>query len=271
MDVDFTSAYAHGYARIAACTLPVTIADPATNAASVLTEARACHDEGVAVALFPELCLTGYSIDDLFLQDTLLEAVEAALGTIVEASADLRPVLVVGAPLRKDNRVYNCAVVIHRGKVLGVAPKSFLPTYREFYEARWFASGEDQRGERISVGGFVVPFGRDLIFRSADVPGLALFVEICEDMWVPIPPSAYASLAGATVLANLSGSPITIARAEDRRQLVRSASSRCSAAYAYAAAGQGESTTDLSWDGQTMIYECGGLLAESERFPDGPR
>jgi NAD+ synthase (glutamine-hydrolysing) len=271
VDVDFTSAYAHGYARIAACTLPVTIADPATNAASVLTEARACHDEGVAVALFPELCLTGYSIDDLFLQDTLLEAVEAALGTIVEASADLRPVLVVGAPLRKDNRVYNCAVVIHRGKVLGVAPKSFLPTYREFYEARWFASGEDQRGERISVGGFVVPFGRDLIFRSADVPGLALFVEICEDMWVPIPPSAYASLAGATVLANLSGSPITIARAEDRRQLVRSASSRCSAAYAYAAAGQGESTTDLSWDGQTMIYECGGLLAESERFPDGPR
>ena len=269
--VDFKSAYAHGFARIAACTLPIDIGDPATNAETVLTEARGCHDEGVAVALFSELCLTGYSIDDLFLQDTLLEATDRAIATIVEASADLRPVLVVGAPLRKGNRVYNCAVVIHRGAVLGVAPKSFLPTYREFYEARWFASGEDQRGETITVGGESVPFGRDLIFRSTDVPGLALFVEICEDMWVPIPPSAYASLAGATVLANLSGSPITIARAEDRHQLVRSASSRCSAAYAYAAGGQGESTTDLSWDGQTMIYECGGLLAESERFPDGPR
>ena len=269
--VDFKSAYTHGFARIAACTLPIALADPATNAETVLTEARECHDEGVAVALFSELCLTGYSVDDLFLQDTLLEAVERAIETIVEASADLRPVLVVGAPLRKGNRVYNCAVVIHRGTVLGVAPKSFLPTYREFYEARWFASGEDQRGEIISVGGETVPFGRDLIFRCTDVPGLALFVEICEDMWVPVPPSAHASLAGATVLANLSGSPITIARAEDRRQLVRSASSRCSAAYAYAAGGQGESTTDLSWDGQTMIYECGGLLAESERFPDGPR
>ena len=147
MSVDFKSAYAHGFARIAACTLPIALADPATNAETVLTEARECHDEGVAVALFSELCLTGYSVDDLFLQDTLLEAVERAIGTIVEASADLRPVLVVGAPLRKGNRVYNCAVVIHRGAMLGVAPKSFLPTYREFYEARWFASGEDQRGE----------------------------------------------------------------------------------------------------------------------------
>ncbi len=269
--MDFNSAYDQGFARIAACTVPVAVADPASNAATVLVEARGCHDEGVAVAIFPELCLTGYSVDDLFLQDALLEAVERAIGTVVAASADLRPVLVVGAPLRKGNRVYNCAVVIHRGAVLGVAPKSFLPTYREFYEARWFASGEDQRGETIELGGVTVPFGSDLIFRASDVPGLALYVEICEDMWVPIPPSAHASLAGATVLANLSGSPITIARAEDRRQLVRSASSRCSAAYAYAAAGQGESTTDLSWDGQTMIYECGGLLAESERFPDGPR
>ena len=271
MCVDFKSAYAHGFARIAACTLPIALADPATNAETVLTEARGCHDEGVAVAVFSELCLTGYSVDDLFLQDTLLEATERAIGSIVEASAELRPVLVVGAPLRKGNRVYNCAVVIHRGAILGVAPKSFLPTYREFYEARWFASGADQRGETIVVDGESVPFGRDLIFHSTDVRGLDLFVEICEDMWVPIPPSAYAALAGATVLANLSGSPITIARAEDRHQLVRSASSRCSAAYVYAAGGQGESTTDLSWDGQTMIYECGGLLAESERFPDGPR
>jgi NAD+ synthase (glutamine-hydrolysing) len=270
-DVDFNSAYDHGFARVAACTVPISIADPATNAATVLDQARACHDDGVAVAIFPELCLTGYSIDDLFLQDTLLEEVQAAIAELVEASRELRPVLVVGAPLRKGNRVYNCAVVIHRGSVLGVAPKSFLPTYREFYEARWFAAGGDQRGQSITLGGVDVPFGPDLIFRAADVPDLALFVEVCEDMWVPIPPSAKAALAGATILANISGSPITIARAEDRRQLVRSASSRCSAAYAYAAGGQGESTTDLSWDGQTMVYECGGLLAEGDRFPEGPR
>lgn len=269
--MDFYSAYAHGFARVAAVTLPVAIADPATNAARTIEQARTCHDEGVAVAVFPELGLTGYAVDDLFLQDTLLDAVQVALGEIVAASADLLPVLVVGAPLRKGNRVFNCGVVIHRGTVLGVAPKSFLPTYREFYEARWFASGEDQRGEQITVGGTDVPFGRDLIFRATDVPGLAINVEICEDMWVPIPPSAHAALAGATVLANLSGSPITVARAEDRHLLARSASARCNAAYVYAAAGQGESTTDLSWDGQTMVYEMGDLLGESERFPDGPR
>ena len=269
--MDFYSAYAHGFARVAACTLPVAIVDPATNAQRVLEQARLCHDEGVAVALFPELGLCGYSVDDLFLQDTLLRAVEAAIATIVEASADLLPVIVVGAPLVHGTRVTNCAVVIHRGVVLGVSPKSYLPTYREFYERRWFAPGDDTRGSTIVLNGESVPYGPDLIFSAADVPGLELHVEICEDMWVPVPPSAEASLAGATVLLNLSGSPITVARAEDRRLLVRSASARCSAAYLYAAAGQGESTTDLSWDGQTMIYECGDLLAESERFPDEAR
>jgi NAD+ synthase (glutamine-hydrolysing) len=269
--VDFNSIYAHGFARVAACTIPVAIADPATNAETVLAEARGCHDDGVAVAIFPELCLSGYSIDDLFLQDTLLEAVEDAVSTVVDASAELRPLIVVGAPLRNGHRVFNCAVVIHRGRVLGVAPKAYLPTYREFYEARWFAAGADQAEDVIRVGGEDVPFGTDLVFTAADVAGLALHVEICEDMWVPVPPSANAALAGATVLANLSGSPITVARAEDRRLLVRSASARCLAAYVYAAAGEGESTTDLSWDGQTMVYECGDLLGETERFPSGPR
>ncbi len=269
--MDFDSCYAHGFARVAACTIPVAIADPATNAASVLAEVRACHDEGVAVAIFPELCLTGYAIDDLVMQDVVLDAVEAALLDIVEASADLGPVIVVGAPLLKGNRLYNCAVVVHRGSILGVVPKGHLPTYREFYEARHYASGSHAFGEGIDLLGEHLPFGPDLIFEATDVPGLALHVEICEDMWVPVPPSASAALAGATVLANLSGSPITVARAEDRRLLVRSASARCLAAYLYAAAGEGESSTDLSWDGQTMVYECGELLGETERFPDGPR
>lgn len=264
--------YAHGFARIAACTTPVRVADPAVNVEAVLEQARACHDEGVAVAVFPELCLTGYAVDDLFLQDALLDAVEEALARLVEASRELRPVLVVGAPVRSLHRLYNCAVMVHRGRVLGVAPKSFLPTYREFYEKRHFASGALGRDvDSVTVLGESVPFGTDLLVEVTDVPGLTIHAEVCEDMWVPVPPSADAALAGATVLLNLSGSPITIARAEDRRLLVRSASLRCLAAYVFAAAGEGESTTDLAWDGQTMVYEMGDLLGESERFPEGPR
>jgi NAD+ synthase (glutamine-hydrolysing) len=269
--VEFHSAYAQGFARVAACTMPVTLADPAANARAVLDLARECHDDGVAVAVFPELCLSGYSIEDLLLQDTLLNAVHDAIANIVEASTDLLPLMVVGAPLQHGTRLLNCAVVVKDGRILGVAPKSYLPNYREFYERRHFASGDDLRGTTIRVAGREAPCGPDLIFAASDLPGLRLHVEICEDMWVPVPPSAEAALAGATVLSNLSGSPITIARAEDRRLLVRSASARGNAAYVFSAAGQGESTTDLSWDGQTMVYECGDLLGESERFPDGPR
>jgi NAD+ synthase (glutamine-hydrolysing) len=267
--VDFYSAYEHGFARVAACTLPVSIADPEANARAVLAQARECHENGVAVAVFPELCLTGYSADDLFLQETLLDAAHEALDDVARGSANLLPVLVVGLPLAHGNRVLNCAAVLHKGRILGVAAKSYLPTYREFYERRWFAPGDDRRGDTIEVCGTEVPFGPDLIFTTTDHPDLKLHVEICEDMWVPIPPSAEATLAGATVIANLSGSPITVARAEDRRLLVRSASARCNAAYVFAAAGLGESTTDLSWDGQTMVYESGELLAEGPRFPEG--
>ncbi len=270
-DLPFESVYRHGFARVAACTIPVAIADPLTNVDAVLESARACDAEGVAIAVFPELCLTGYAIDDLVMQDPLLDAVEEGIERLVAASVDLLPVLLVGAPLRHGNRLYNCAVVIHRGRVLGVAPKAYLPTYREFYEHRWYARGDDQAGQHIVVGGETVPFGPDLLFDAVDVPGLTLHAEVCEDVWVPIPPSSGAALAGATVLANLSGSPITIGRADDRNLLSQSQSMRCLAAYIYAAAGQGESTNDVSWDGQTMIYEGGQLLDTTERFPDGPR
>jgi NAD+ synthase (glutamine-hydrolysing) len=267
--LSFWSIYQHGFARVAACTGHTVIADPPANAEAVLRHARRCAEEGVAVAVFPELCLSGYAIDDLLLQDALLDDVETALATIVAESADLLPVLVVGAPLRHRDRIFNCAVLVHRGRVLGAVPKSYPPNYREFYERRQIAGGDDERGGTIRLGGADVPFGVDLLFAAADVPGLVLHAEICEDMWVPVPPSAEAALAGATVLVNLSGSPITVGRAEDRKLLCRSASSRCLAAYVYAAAGLGESTTDLSWDGQTLIYENGVLLAETERFPLG--
>src|ERR1700757_1328067 len=268
--MDFYSAYGQGFVRVAACTHRTTIGDPAANAASVLRVARECHDDGVALAVFPGRALSGYSIEDIVLQDLLLDDVEAAVCDIAAASTDLLPVLVVGAPLRYGQRIYNTAVVIHRGVVLGVAPKSYLPTYREFYERRQMSPGDDERGV-IRIGDFQAPFGPDLLFAASDLPDFVLHVEICEDMFVPIPPSSEAALAGATVLANLSGSPITIGRAEDRSLLARSASSRCLAAYVYAAAGEGESTTDLAWDGQTMIWENGVLLAESERFPKGER
>ncbi|KAA9089804.1 NAD(+) synthase [Microbacterium radiodurans] len=267
----FASAYSHGFARVAACTIPIAIADPDANAEAVLAEARACDAEAVAVAVFPELCLTGYAIEDLVLQDAVLDGVEAAIERIVAASVDLLPVLVVGAPLRHRNRLYNCAVVIHRGAVLGVAPKANLPTYREFYERRWYAAGTEWDGESIRIGELETVIGTNLLFDVRDVPGLILHAEVCEDVWVPVPPSSRAALAGATLLVNLSGSPITIGRADDRHILVQSQSLRCLAAYAYAAAGMGESTNDVSWDGQTMIYEGGSLLAETERFPDGPR
>ena len=268
-DFDFRSLYRHGFARVAACTIRSQVADPAENAAAIVEVARQCHEKAVAVAVFPELCVSGYAIEDLLHQDVLLDAVEAGIETLIEASKELMPVLVVGAPLRHGSRLYNTACVIHRGNVLGVVPKTYLPTYREFYEARHFASSSGAPYQDIRIGGYFASFGTGLLFPSADIPGLVLGVEICEDMWVPVPPGARAALAGATIIANLSGSPITIGRARSRALLCQSSSARYLGAYVYAAGGAGESTTDLGWDGQTSVYECGALLAEGERFAPG--
>ncbi len=266
------SIYRYGYARVAAVTLPVALADPATNAERHLEALRDLDEQKVALAVFPELSLTGYSLDDLVRLDTLLNQAAQAVETLRQASEDLFPLIVVGAPLRVSGHLLNCAIVIHRGQILGIVPKKHLPTYGEFYEQRWYTSGEPEPFASLQetvIAGRTYPITPHALFPVADVPGLVLGVEICEDMWVPVPPSAQAALAGATVIANLSGSPITIGRAEDRKLLARSASARCQSAYIYAAAGEGESTTDLAWDGQTFVYECGDLLGESERFAAG--
>ena len=268
--MDFWNVYQHGFARVAACTFPVALVRPRANAAAVAARARRVAEAGAVLAVFPELCLTGYSIEDLLMQDSVLTGTREALVDLVAASTDIGAVIAVGAPLLHRHRIYNCAVVVHRGRVLGVVPKSYLPTYREFYERRQVAPGDDVRGT-ITVAGQEAPFGPDLLFAAEDLPGFVLNVEICEDMWVPIPPSAEAALAGATIIANLSGSPITVAKAEERKLLCASGSSRLIAGYVFAAAGEGESSTDLSWDGQTLIYDNSELLAESERFPRGPR
>jgi NAD+ synthase (glutamine-hydrolysing) len=261
----FHNPYRHGFARVAAAVPSVRVADPVFNASATLDLARSAHDQGVAVVVFPELGLSAYSCDDLFHQQALLDEVNIALASVVLASAGLRSMLIVGAPLRVSGQLFNCAVVIHNGLVLGVVPKSFLPGYREFYEERQFSAERDRVAETIAVAGQTVPFGAQQLFDTG-IAGLIVHVEICEDIWVPIPPSTWAALAGATLLVNLSGSPVTVGKAAYRRELCRSHSARCIAAYMYTGAGEGESTTDLAWDGHAIIAENGAVLAESERF-----
>jgi NAD+ synthase (glutamine-hydrolysing) len=266
----FFSPYAHDFVRVGCAVPAVTPADPAANAASIVDLVRRGHQDNTAVLVFPELCLSAYAIDDLLLQEALLESVKAEIAGLCAASADLDPLFVIGAPLRFEGRLYNCAVAIHRGRILGVTPKTYLPNYREFYERRWFQSGAGLVGRTLALAGQSAPFGVDLLLRSTGTCPFTAHVEICEDLWVPNPPSGFAALAGAELLVNLSASNITIGKARMRRALSLSQSARCLAAYAYSAAGPGESTTDLAWDGQTGVFELGAVLVEGPRFERGP-
>ena len=266
MNAPFHSIYAHGFVRVGVCIPFLRVADPDYNVAQTLGLARQASEMGAAVALFPELGLSAYSNEDLFHQDALLEGTLAALDHLVAESRDLSPLLLVGAPLRFGGQLFNCAVAVYRGRILGLTPKSYLPNYREFYEKRQFTSARDAVSREVTVLGQRVPLGNDLIYQAENMPDFAVHTEICEDVWTPIPPSTYAALAGATILANLSASNITIGKAEYRRDLCASQSGRCVAAYLYSAAGPGESTTDLAWDGHALIYENNERLAETERF-----
>ena len=265
----FASPYRHGFVRIGVCTPRLAPADPGYNSAATLELARRGHDAGAAVLVFPELGVSGYAIDDLHLQAVLLDRVEAELASIVEASRALNPVLAVGAALRFEGRLFNCAIAIQGGRVLGVVPKSYLPNYREFYEKRWFAPGLGVVGHTLRIAGQDAPFGVDLMFQAQGPAPFRFHMELCEDVWMPEPPSGRAAMAGAELLLNLSASNIVIGKAAVRRQLCGAQSARCVAAYAYSAAGPGESTTDLAWDGHAAIYELGELVAETARFPTG--
>jgi len=267
----FDSIYAHGFLRVAVATPRVRISDPGYNVQATLALARQGSSAGAGVVLFPELGLTAYSNEDLFHQDALLDAAEIAVGGVVSATRRLTPALIVGFPARFEGRLFNCAAVIHRGKVLGLVPKSYLPNYREFYEKRQFTSGRDAHFKSVRFLGEEVPFGNDLVFSAGNYPGFAIHVEICEDLWAPIPPSTYAAMAGATIIANLSASNITIGKADYRKHLCAAQSGKCVAAYLYSAAGRGESTTDMGWDGQALIFENDELLAESARFSLEPQ
>lgn len=268
---EFLNIYRQGFARLAAATPRVHVGDPAANLAATLEMAQAAHEAGTALCVFPELGLTGYAIDDLLQQEVVLDGAEAALAALVEASAGLRPLLLVGLPLRVSGRLFNVAAAVQGGRLLGLVPKTYLPNYREFYERRHFTPGDEADVATARAGGHEAPFGTDLLFAAEDVPGLVVGAEICEDVWVPAPPSNAAALAGATVIANLSASNVTIGKSDYRHALCRVQSARCFAAYLYSAAGHGESTTDLAWDGHAMIYENGALLGETKRFSGAPQ
>lgn len=264
----FNSIYSQGFLRAAVCAPKVALASPERNLEETLKLAKQASAQETALAVFPELGLTGYSNDDLFFQDALLDGAQEAITELVRASRELKPVLIIGAPIASEAKLFNCAIVIYSGRILGAVPKTYLPNYREFYEKRQFTSGTKATAPVIQVGAELVPFGSDLIFVAENYSDFTVHVEICEDLWTPLPPSSYAALAGAMLLANLSASNITIGKAEYRRLLCASQSGRCISAYIYAAASFGESTTDLAWDGQGLIYEDGDLLAETERFSD---
>ena len=263
----FESLYRHDFVRIAACVPRTRVGDVAANLEETIRLAGRGNELHAALMVFPELGLSAYAIDDLLFQDALLAAVEQAIDRLAEVSRDLFSVLIVGAPIRRSGGLFNTAVVVHRGTILGVVPKTYLPNYREFYEKRHFTSGAGIRDRQITLAGRETAFGIDLLFHSVGSLGLTFHVEICEDFWAPIPPSTRAAMAGAEVLVNLSASNVTIGKAETRRLLCASQSMRAIAAYAYSAAGPGESTTDLAWDGHAAIFECGDRLAETARFP----
>ncbi|HEX3699213.1 MAG TPA: NAD(+) synthase [Phenylobacterium sp.] len=267
----FFSIHRHGFVRVAVCAPRVRTADPAGNVAETLALARQGDVEACDLMVFPELGISSYAQDDLHLQDAILERVEQGLAEIAEASRTLKPVLVVGAPVRRNGRLYNCAVAIARGRILGVVPKSFLPNYREYYEKRWFASGAGLFGLEVALAGQSAPFGADLVFAASDLADFIFHLEICEDFWAATPPSTQGALAGALILCNLSASNIVVGKADERAMLCASQAVRCHAAYLYAAAGPGESTTDVAWDGQGSVHELGALLAETERFPAHPQ
>jgi NAD+ synthase (glutamine-hydrolysing) len=266
MDKRFFNLYSHDFARVAVASPRCRVADPAFNVQETLRLAREAAEQGAVLVAFPELGLSAYSCDDLFHQRALLEAVLDALGQLVEASKNLPLAMVVGTPLRLNHALFNCAVVVAGGRILGVVPKSYLPNYGEFYESRQFSAADNAAVDRITLLGQDVPFGPEQLFEIEDIPLFRFHVEICEDVWVPVPPSSFAALAGATVLVNLSASNVVVGKSGYRHQLVSQQSARCLAAYLYTSAGLGESTTDMSWDGQSLIYEKGDLLAQSERF-----
>ena len=256
-----------GFVSVACGTPKLRLADCNYNAEQTFTLMRKAEKAGAKVLVLPELGLTGYSCGDLFYQDTLLRASEEALSTVLAATRNLEVVTAVGMPLRVNNKLYNCAVIIQKGTILGVVPKTHLPNYGEFYEKREFATAPEENGT-VTLLGKPVPFGNKLVFRCANMPDLALGFEVCEDMWAPCSPAVDLTAAGATVIGNLSASNDIIGKDSYRRQLVTMQSAKLLCGYVYTSAGEGESSSDVVFGAHQMIAENGTMLAE-RRFDGG--
>ena len=266
---DFLDVRGHGFARVAVCVPQVRVGDPVFNADAHQAVLERVHAEGAHYALCPELGLSGYTCGDLFFQETLLRTSVEALARLAADTARWNLVLSVGLPLVVDDLLFNCAVTLYGGRPVAVAPKAYPPNYREFYELRWFHPAAEARATEVTLLGHRVPFGTDVLVRATHLPGFVLHTDICEDLWTPVPPGTIAALSGATVLGNLSASNVTVGKWEYRQDLVRSSSAKNLAVQLYSAAGFGESTADLAWDGQGLIAERGEIVAATERFSLG--
>ncbi|WP_417230188.1 NAD(+) synthase [Thermophilibacter sp.] len=259
-----------GFVKVAAVTPEVCVADVNFNVdACVAAAERACTEDGASVVVLPELAITGYTCEDLFWQDALLDAAERGLADFASRTAELDALLLVGVPVRVNAKLYNCCAVVTSGTILGVVPKRHIPTYNEFYEGRHFVPGTADVVPIDVAGQLDVPFGMSQLFACEELPELVVAAEICEDLWVPEPPSIRHALAGATLICNLSASNALVGKADYRRELVRGQSARLVCGYVYASAGTGESTQDLVFSGHDLVAENGRLLAEGAPFGDG--
>ncbi len=255
-----------GFIRIGAAVPALRVADVDFNVAAIRTVIKKAAAQGIQVLAFPEMSLTGYTIGDLVQQQTLLEKAEKGLNEIVQSSCNSSMLIIAGLPLCIDQKIFNCAAVINSGHILGIIPKTYLPSYKEFYENRWFVSGEDACSDIAHIGDTAVPFGTNILFSIRGVPSAVIGIELCEDMWVPLAPHEYQALAGASILVNLSASNEILAKADWRRTMVIAESGRCAAACCYVSAGAGESSNDMVFGGHTLMAENGNLLCESRRF-----
>lgn len=256
----------YGFVRVAAASPELRVADVSFNSKKIIELINEANKNHVEFIVFPELCITGYTCGDLFMKDTLIEGAKEALLKIAQATMGSSLVSVIGLPLIISGRLYNCAAVLQNGRILGIVPKTYLPNYNEFYEARWFTVADQLDEKEIDLGEEIVPVGTDLIFEARGKEELKFGIEICEDLWSLVPPSCYLAQAGAALLFNLSASSESVCKADFRRDLVKSQSSRCIAGYIYSSANCCESSTDLVFGGHLLIAENGNILKESERF-----